>query len=325
MGVSTLAGSRTSLAAFDPQLTRDALKPLEFSGLSVPSTAEQDYFAFYGIDFEHRVAGVRHHFGTLEAAGFDIACHYYELSRPRGTCVLMHGYFDHAGLFGSLIGYCLRQRYNVLIWDLPGHGLSSGKRASIHDFEAYTDVLASVLEHHHDHLAAPLHAIGQSTGAAVLMSWAFRKCRSAAECPFARISLLAPLVRPAQWGRVSLLYQLLRPFRSAVGRKFMSNSGDQQFLDFVRADPLQSDRLPVQWVGAMRHWIHEFQSHPVTDFAPVIIQGDADETVDWQWNLPMIRQKFPAAELHVIEGARHHLANEANDLRERVFAHLGLV
>ena len=136
--------------------------------------------------------------------------------------------------------------------------------------------------------------------------------------------LLAPLVRPAQWGRVRLLYHMLRPFRSGVARKFVSNSGDQQFLDFVRADPMQSDHLPVQWVGAMRRWVHEFRSHPVTDFAPVIIQGTADKTVDWKWNVPMIREKFPAAQLHVIEGARHHLANEANDLRERVFSHLGL-
>jgi len=319
-----LRQSRIAARAFDPAAVRAAMRPLGFSGLSVVSGVEQDYFAFYGIDFAHRIAGVTHHFGRLAASGYEIACHFYELARARGTCVLLHGYFDHAGLYARLIEHCLRHGYGVLIWDLPGHGLSNGPQASIHDFEVYTDVLAAVLDHHRDRLPAPLHAIGQSTGGAVLMSWAFRKCRSAAECPFARIALLAPLVRPARWHHVTLLYTVLRPFRSGVPRKFVPNSGDAEFLAFVQNDPLQSRFLPVQWVGAMRRWVRDFRAHPVTDFAPLIIQGSVDETVDWKWNIPMIRQKFPHAELRMIEGARHHLVNESRALREQVFAALAL-
>jgi alpha-beta hydrolase superfamily lysophospholipase len=319
-----LAQSRLLARSFDPEAVRAQMRPLEFSGLSVAGGAEQDYFAFYGIDFAHRVRGVTHHFGRLAAAGFEIACHFYELAGARGTCVLLHGYFDHAGLYAHLIAHCLRAGCSVLIWDFPGHGLSDGPQASIHDFEDYTDVLAAVLEHHRDRLPAPLYAIGQSTGGAVLMSWAFRKCRSAATCPFARMALLAPLVRPARWRTVNLMYTLLRPFRDGVRRKFMDNSGDADFLAFVRADPLQSRMLPVQWVGAMRQWIRDFREHPVTDFAPLVVQGDADQTVDWRWNVPMIRQKFPRAEVRVLPGARHHLVNETRELREKVFAALGL-
>lgn len=324
MSDGTLAQSRIAVRGFDPGLVRAQMQPLAFGGLSVAGAAEHDYFAYYGIDFAHRMRGVTHHFGVLPAAGFEIACHFYELAGARGTCVLLHGYFDHAGLFGHLIGHCLERGYSVLIWDLPGHGLSNGPRASIRDFEVYTDVLAAVLDHHRERLPAPLHAIGQSTGGAVLMSWAFRKCRSAAECPFARIALLAPLVRPARWRSVNLIYTVLRPLRDGVERKFMANSGDAEFLSFVRGDPLQSRRLPVQWVGAMRQWIREFSEHPVTDFAPLIVQGDADETVDWRWNLPMIRQKFPRAEVRMLPGARHHLVNEVQELRQEVFAALGL-
>jgi alpha-beta hydrolase superfamily lysophospholipase len=123
---------------------------------------------------------------------------------------------------------------------------------------------------------------------------------------------------------VNLLYTVLRPFRSGVRRKFMPNSGDTEFLAFVQNDPLQSTTLPVQWVGAMRQWIRAFREHPVTDFAPLIIQGSADETVDWRWNIPMIRQKFPHAQLRMVDGARHHLANEVRHLREEVFALLAL-
>jgi alpha-beta hydrolase superfamily lysophospholipase len=312
-------GGRYAPPRFDPDATRRALRPLEFAGLSVRGAEEQDYFAWYGIDFEHRIAGVVHHFGTLPANGFDIACHFYTVADALGTCILLHGYFDHAGLYAHLIEYCLRQGYCVMIWDLPGHGLSSGPQASIHSFEDYTDVLAAVLEHFGERLPHPLMAIGQSTGAAVLMSWAFRKCISASRCPFERMVLLAPLVRPLGWGRNRAAYHLLRPFRASVRRKRMRNSGDEAFLERVASDPLQSEVLPLKWVGAMRGWIRAFPEFPVTDFAPLVIQGDQDTTVDWKRNLPLIREKFPQARILMMSGARHHLVNETTELRGQVF------
>ena len=89
--------------SFDPDVTRAALRTLEFSGPSAATAGEQDYFAFYGIDFANRIAGVNHHFGLTEAAGFRIACHYDQLPKGRETCMLLHGYFDHAGISGHRI------------------------------------------------------------------------------------------------------------------------------------------------------------------------------------------------------------------------------
>jgi len=318
------AGARHGAPVFDPEATRLSLRPLDVSGPSVPTTPEQDYFAYYGLDLENRMPGVVHHFGTLEAAGYRIASHLYEPPRPRGTCVLLHGYFDHAGLFGKLIAHCLAKHYAVLIWDLPGHGLSSGPQASIDSFSSYVDVLSDVLDHHAPRLPGPLVGIGQSTGGAVLMAWAFRRRRLAAPCPFAEIVLLAPLVRPAEWTKVRVMHTLLRPFRDGIERTFMENSGDPAFLGFVQRDPLQSRHLPVRWVTAMRGWVADFPAEAPTDDAPRVIQGDADATVDWRWNLAQIRAKFPAARIEILPGARHHLANEAPALRERVFAAMAL-
>ena len=324
MAERMLAGSRWQPGSFDPEATREGMRGLEVSGLSVATTPEQEYFDFYGLDFAGNLNRVVHHFGRVDAAGFAIACHYYAAPQPRGTCVLLHGYFDHAGLFARLIEHCLRRGYSVLIWDLPGHGLSSGPQASIHSFDDYIEVLGAMLERYGEVLPRPLVGIGQSTGAAVLLGWAFRRCRTEAECPFAKLALLAPLVRCAQWHRVSLGYHLLRPFRGSIAREFMANSSDEQFVAFVRNDPLQSRRLPVRWVGAMRGWVRDFMAHAPTRYAPIVVQGDEDQTVDWRWNLAQIREKFPGAPIRMVPGARHHLANEAPALREQVFAALEL-
>lgn len=317
-------GGRISAPSFDAETVRRSLPVFGADEWRVPDLAQQEYLAYYGIDFSYRVPGVVHHFGRHAVHGFELACHHYEVPGARGSCVIQHGYFDHVGLCARLIEHCLKRGYSVLTWDLPGHGLSSGEQASIHSFEDYTEVLAGMLEAFGTRLPGPCIAIGQSTGAAVLLGWVFRTRRTRANCPFARILLLAPLVRPARWGHVSLLYYLLRPFRAAVKREFVVNSGDQAFLDFVQADPLQSRVLPVRWVSAMRRWVAFCREQGVTDAPLEIIQGDADETVDWRWNLPLLRAHFPAAPVTLIPGARHHLINESAALREQVFAALAL-
>lgn len=322
--VGRLAG-RETVPGFDAEALRKELRELAFSGLSVPGSDEQAYFAFYRIDFANRIPGVVHHFGRLPAAGFDIACHFYLPARPRGSCLLVHGYFDHVGLYGKLIEHCLRKGYAVLAWDLPGHGLSSGPQASIATFGHYVDVLGAVITRYGAQLPGPLVGIGQSTGGAVLLGWAFQQARTGAACPFDRMLLLAPLVRPAEWTKVRLMHTALKPFRRSIVRRFMENSGDPEFLAFVQQDPLQSGRLPVAWVSAMRRWVRDFSAEtPTTDYAPLVIQGDQDTTVDWHWNLPQIRAKFPRANVCMIPGARHHLVNESTALREQAFAALAL-
>lgn len=304
---------------FDPHTLRASLRPFDPEALSVSNAAELAYFRFYGLDIESRLPSLVHHFGALELSGRTIACHLYQLAKPRGCCVLVHGYYDHAGLYAHLIEYCLCQGHDVLIWDLPGHGLSSGEVACIDSFEDYVKVFDQLLGRLGDRLSAPLTMIGQSTGGAILMRWVLKLQRADHPDSGMQLVLLAPLIRPRAWRFGRLLFNLLRPFRRSIRRRFGSNSSDQAFVEFVRQDPLQSQRLPLGWVAAMRSWIAEFESAPTSTHAPEIIQGDGDRTVDWIYNLKRIRLKFPSARVTMIAGARHHLVNESPTLRAQIF------
>jgi alpha-beta hydrolase superfamily lysophospholipase len=51
----------------------------------------------------------------------------------------------------------------------------------------------------------------------------------------------------------------------------------------------------------------------------LILQGEQDLTVDWEWNLEVLREKFPHAEVHLHPEARHHLVNEAEPIRQALF------
>src|SRR5690554_1184041 len=104
----------------------------------------RQYAAYYGIDFSDEV---QQHLGRIRVDGFDVALQVWRPSAPRGTLFILHGYYDHMGLYRHVIRWALEQRLAVLAFDLPGHGLSSGERASIDSFLRYQQVLDGVIEH----------------------------------------------------------------------------------------------------------------------------------------------------------------------------------
>ncbi|ACE82899.1 alpha/beta hydrolase [Cellvibrio japonicus] len=285
--------------------------------LNTQDARVQAYLAYYGIHFA-RNPGLVHGFGGLEIAGYRIATHYWLPAGAKGTLVVVHGYYDHAGIFGHAIRFGLEQQLAVVAFDLPGHGLSSGDRVAIDRFDTYADILAGVLERLQPVLPQPLYALGQSTGGAVLLNHLWRYPRQAAH--WHRIALAAPLLLPRGWilGRIS--YALLRPFCRRLRRSRSRSSHDETFLEFLdQRDPLQDKTLSVQWVGAMKDWNAQFRAFPAKETPLLVVQGTADGTVAWRYNLRQIRRKLPHARVALIEGAGHQLVNERDDYRQQAF------
>ncbi|GMU45963.1 MAG: hypothetical protein AMXMBFR26_07450 [Porticoccaceae bacterium] len=295
--------------AFDPACDADSV--------TLPGAAA--YLAHYGLELPGMPVGVRHAMGAVAAAGYRIAAHCWFHPTPGGTAFVVHGYFDHVGLYGHLIRHLLGRGLNVVAFDLPGHGLSDGERVTIASFDHYVEVFEALLDAAHG-LPRPWHGVGQSTGGAIVLHHLLR----AAEHPFARVALLAPLVHPRWWSINRLIYLASHRWRDQIGRKFVANSGDPEFLDFIaNHDPLQARHLPLEWIGAMKRWAEELHELPPSNRAASVIQGDADTTLDWRYNLRLLRRKLPKGRFHLLPGARHHLVNETAPIRQQAFAALG--
>lgn len=58
---------------------------------------------------------------------------------------------------------------------------------------------------------------------------------------------------------------------------------------------------------------------PPCQLPTLIVQGKKDMTVDGPWNLAVLGKKFPQATVHCHAEARHHLVNEAEDIRLELF------
>lgn len=318
--------------ASDIDQLRESLPECDFAADSLAVPALHPYLQFYGInplEFPaHGGAALHYSAGTFDSAGFRIFCQYFCVSRDacRGTVFVLHGYYDHGGLYGKLLRYLLHKGYGVVLFDLPGHGLSSGDRAAITSFTQYTDVLEAVLVHADSAaLPSPWHLVGQSTGGAVAMDYCLRHCGQKAQ-PVDKVVLLAPLVRPHQWWRGSLLHSVLKLVVEGIPRTFVDNSHDAEFLHFLRdGDPLQSRQLSARWVSALKEWLRRFDAAPSCDKALFVVQGTGDTTVDWRYNTQAIARKFPRAHINTIPGARHHLVNESQPYRDSLYQLLDTV
>lgn len=311
---------------YTPLETIERLTPVARQGEGLVATAApamattlERYLAHYRLDVL-LTEGVTLHAGNIETPRFRLWTQVWRPPRPRGTAVVVHGYYDHLGLYRHLLELLLEIELTVVLWDLPGHGLSSGDRADIDDFADYGDCLRTLQQHLSEAGLAqgPWVGVGQSTGGAILATDALSR---GDDGHWSALVLLAPLVRPWGWTRAAWVHRLVSPFVSSVPRKFRANTNDDDFATFLREqDPLQPVRLPTGWVSAMRRWMPRLMQLPPCQLPTLILQGEKDLTVDGPWNLAVLGKKFPGAHICCHPQARHHLVNEAEAIRLDLFA-----
>lgn len=299
------------------------LVPLTKACTQALSDTESNYCRFYGIFFEDEFPVIQH-LGGVDVQGFRVAVHYFEHKQPKATVLVMHGYYDHVGLYQHLIRYLISEGYSVVSYDLPGHGLSTGEAAAIKSFAHYQSVLSACLREIRGKIRQPLFAVAQSTGAAVLADYYLGFRHDKESGAFASVVMLAPLIRPKGWRRSKWIHLFLRPFFNTWKRTHRDNSSNIAFLSFLREkDPLQAKSLSVDWVTALKRWIPRIERAKPVDMPLTIIQGENDGTVDWRHNVYTLNRKFEKPAVYYIAGAEHHLVNESEEIREKMFGIIG--
>jgi len=300
------------------ELLRQGLPVFNQGPLTRSSDLLEDYLQCYRLQ---QILNAGHHLDASQQTVLGCSLfvqHYRSRHQAQGTVIILHGYFDHSGLYKHLICYLLETGWDVLIYDLPGHGLSAGEPLAIDAFTTYATQLTELLDSRSKQLTEPWAVLGQSTGAAILieqqLKFGYRNW------PVEKQVLLAPLVRPCDWQQIVNKYRWLRYFLRRVPRTYGVSSGDPKFLDFVQhKDPLQHKYVPVKWIGAMLRWIEEVEQASGLSTRPLCIQGLEDETVEWRHNLGVIGRLYPGMDIRLLEKARHHLVNEEASLRLQIF------
>ncbi|MGY8869022.1 MAG: alpha/beta hydrolase [Pseudomonadales bacterium] len=302
---------------FDVEALRQSLSDFQHAEILQPDEQWLSYLKMYQL--APLVEQYRLRVGIVSCEAYDLVVqHYMQAGASRGTVVLVHGYMDHVGLYSQLISEMLGHGWDVLCYDLPGHGLSTGDSYAIDNFSRYAKQLEQILQQQVFH--QPCVMVGQSTGGSIILAHQKLFTSKQKTDPVTQRILLAPLIRPAQYHVISWKYALLRFFLKRIRRFHSNNSHDADFLRFIRSeDPLQKQWVAVNWVGAMLEWVDLIEGSQPQSIAITLIQGTDDSTVDWKHNLPELQRLFPDIEVTLVEEGRHHLANEGLPWRRQVF------
>ncbi len=303
---------------FHPETTRQALQPFDLTQ-AVPMTGPiAAYCFYYHLDFENDFYGLHHSCGWFHLAGYQILVHVYVPSVTKGTVWLVHGYLEHSGLYRHILPLLLNAGFAVVIYDLPGHGLSSGVRASIKSFAEYQTILDGLLTYFEDTLPRPWLGMGQSTGGAILIDHALSRSAHHRPKVFERLLLLAPLVYPSQmqWLQMQVAFWWFKAIRSGLPRAFRQNTSNADFMRFIREeDPLQARWIPLAWLLALKEWVGYIHKLPVCSMPVWVVQGELDGTVNGRYNMLFIKKNMHVARSLWLEAASHQLANERADIR----------
>ncbi len=282
----------------------------------------RQYYAHYG--FTCLPDEVEYSAGTEWIVGTRLFLQYFRRRFARGTVVLMHGYTDHSGMYSGLIDHLLRRGWNVLTYDLPGHGLSAGEPLGINGFDQYVRQLQQVLNNYTPLFKGPVVMMGQSTGAAIILTLLIQSdLEQKRRWALAGSVFLAPLIRPVDYYYIRSVYKTMHWCLRRVRRRFSSNSHDADFLHFRESrDPLQHRYMAISWIGSMLKWVADIEKVGPCSDRLMVIQGTDDKTVNWRYNVAVLDHLCPAAELRLVRDARHQLVNESDEYRDKVFAHI---
>ena len=261
-----------------------------------------DYFSYYGVDS----LGGERTYGFIGEGEDSLWTWSVTPPEAKGTVLFIHGYLDHSALSLRLLTFLNREKYRIITFDLPGHGLSGGQRAGMNDFDEYRKSLSRVMAYWGLESEETVF-IGHSTGGAVVLDRLLsgEKAKGAV--------LAAPLIRFHHFKRAAFLLNHLPEKVGSLKTSKRPTSSDREFTEKKRRDPLGIERMPVNWPRALIAWEKSLPDGPAPiETTLLVVQGGKDRVVAYEDNTARILTWFPRAEIRFYPGLKHHILNEAD-------------
>lgn len=247
-----------------------------------------------------------------------------EVEDARGEVLLVHGFGEHSGRYGSITEYLNARHYNVSSYDHRGHGSSEGLPGHIEHFSDYEVDLDWVISWVRGFaLDRRLFLMGHSMGGLVVLRYLATRNES-----LAGAVISAPLIGVAS---PVPAYKLLVARLSAkvMPRLRLDNGLDPAMLSrdpavgraYV-ADPLVNRRVSARWFFEATKAMEEVMKSAAQITLPVVVmQGTEDHIASVEATQRLFARISSAdKELVLYPGLYHEIFNEPEkrEIYERV-------
>ncbi len=246
-------------------------------------------------------------------------------SEARGTLVLTHGISEHSESYDRFFAKHMAQRgFNVIGWDLRGHGRSHGKRGYVDAFRSYSDDLRAFLGflEKEGKLSLPYCLVGHSMGGLITLKHLVDHGPGGAAglCLSAPLLGLALAVPPLKDAAARMLLRLAPTVTLRNEFRYEDLSRDPGMLDAYKRDPLRHEKIsPTLYFGILET-IALVKTQGAKIRLPTLMQLAGREKVV---STPEAKAFFEtigstSKRLIVYEESVHEIFNDLD--RERVFA-----
>jgi alpha-beta hydrolase superfamily lysophospholipase len=232
--------------------------------------------------------------------------------KMRAVIIFVHGLGEHLHRYSDWFGSLAKEGIGFTGVDLPGHGLSDGKRGHINSF-AVTDEMIDII---HDSVkktfpGIPVFFYGHSLGGGIVLDYIIRRkpgIRGAIiTSPWLRLSfqpgkaklLLASITK-------NILPGLIQPSGLVVEHI----SHDEEVVRKYKTDPLVHDRISVAlFDSAMKAGKHTLE-HASELKTPLLLMHGTDDRICSPEGSRLFASASELVELKMWEGGFHELHNE---------------
>lgn len=228
---------------------------------------------------------------------------------PRiGTLAIVHGLGEHAGRYGDLASHFVNSGFDVLSFDLQGHGQDPAARGVIDGYESLLDDVGSLLERSRNHLPGlPCFLLGHSMGGNLAINYVLQR----SPLPDAVIAS-SPMFRTPKeptglWNAVARIASRLAPnlcIPTGIPTHWLTDNTSEQEL--VDRDPLYHRRVSLRLGAALidsGRWAIANSSRLAVP--TLITHGSLDRVTMPEASIEFSRSAGEHCQIEILQGHQH--------------------
>jgi alpha-beta hydrolase superfamily lysophospholipase len=238
---------------------------------------------------------------------------------PKAVILLIHGFGEHSGRYRDWAMKFNEQGISLRAFDLPGHGLSDGRRGVMPPFDVIFDSIDIILKD----IAAELPGIpqliyGHSLGGGIVLDYLIRRKPSLtgaiATSPWINLAFEPPKAKQLL---ASVASRIMPGMTQSSGLKTEYLSRDPEVVKAYRTDPLVHGIISAGIFGSITSAAKEILSRASEITLPLLLVHGRNDMITSAAATMEVAAAAPGATLKLWDGGYHELHNDL--LREEHF------
>jgi acylglycerol lipase len=233
-------------------------------------------------------------------------------SDPEAVILLVHGLGEHAGRYTGWAKKFNESGIEIRSFDLPGHGLSDGKRGVMPSFDSVFDTIDKQLSViRTDMPDMPMFIYGHSLGGCIVLDYLIKRRPSLngaiVTSPWIKLINAPPKVKVAM---VKALNHIFPDMTSSSGLNSAHISHDEDVCQAYVNDPLIHDRISLHLFTEAEKAAADILKNSGTIEMPLLLVHGRGDLITSPAGSIEVASSAPSAILKLWDDGYHELHNE---------------